>query len=134
MSGRLSSARARIRRSPPLDGAYRVLIAVLGAAIIVVGLLLVPLPGPGWVIVFGGIGLWATEFTWAARLARYGRRLLRRWTAWLRNRTRPVKAALAAGTVVVLAGLAWAFLAVSGVPGWFPEPVISALVRLPGVG
>lgn len=133
MSGPLQRVRARIRRSPPLNAGYRVLVAVLGAAIVVVGLLLVPLPGPGWVIVFGGIGLWATEFAWAARLARYARRLLGRWTAWVRERSRPAEAGLAAGALVVLAGLGWAFLAVSGVPGWFPDPVVSALVGLPGV-
>ena len=33
-----------------------------------VGLVLVPLPGPGWVVVALGVALLGTEFAWAARL------------------------------------------------------------------
>ena len=39
-----------------------------GLVLVAGGLVLVPLPGPGWLIVFLGIGIWATEFPWAARL------------------------------------------------------------------
>jgi len=41
------------------------------------GLALVPLPGPGWLIVFLGLGIMATEFAWAERLLDFGRRTLR---------------------------------------------------------
>jgi uncharacterized protein (TIGR02611 family) len=53
---------------------WRVMITVLGAVVIVVGLLLIPLPGPGWLIVFGGIGIWATEYVWAGRLLHWTKR------------------------------------------------------------
>jgi hypothetical protein len=50
---------------------------------VLVGLLLVPLPGPGWLIVFLG-----TEFPSAARFAVYLRRLLiRAWQCWRSRRT-----------------------------------------------
>lgn len=48
--------------------AKRVAITVAGFAVIVVGLILVPLPGPGWLIVFGGLAILATEYVWARRL------------------------------------------------------------------
>jgi uncharacterized protein (TIGR02611 family) len=38
---------------------------------VLVGLLLVPLPGPGWATVFEGLGILATEFRWADRLLRH---------------------------------------------------------------
>ncbi len=32
------------------------------------GLALVPLPGPGWAVVFVGLGMLALEFEWAEKL------------------------------------------------------------------
>lgn len=46
----------------------RLAVAVAGTTIVLVGLVLVPLPGPGWAIVFSGVALLSTEFTWAERL------------------------------------------------------------------
>ena len=40
----------------------------LGLVLVVGGLVLVPLPGPGWLIVILGIAVWASEFEPAARL------------------------------------------------------------------
>ena len=37
-------------------------------AILIGGLALVPLPGPGWAIVFIGLGMLALEFKWAENL------------------------------------------------------------------
>lgn len=52
----------------PVAALRRIAVAVTGTAIVLVGLVLVPLPGPGWAIVFSGVALLGTEFTWAARL------------------------------------------------------------------
>jgi len=47
-----------------------------------------PLPGPGWLIVFLGLVFLATEFPSAARFAVYLRRLLiRAWQCWRSRRT-----------------------------------------------
>ena len=50
----------------------RIVVGVLGAILVGGGLLLVPLPGPGWLIVFAGLALLATEFAWAARALERG--------------------------------------------------------------
>jgi uncharacterized protein (TIGR02611 family) len=47
---------------------YRITFAVLGTALILVGLALVPLPGPGWPIVAIGVGMLALEFDRAERM------------------------------------------------------------------
>jgi len=49
----------------------RTAVAVAGFVVLVVGLILIPLPGPGWLIVFAGLAILATEFAWAERLLRY---------------------------------------------------------------
>jgi uncharacterized protein (TIGR02611 family) len=99
------SVRARVRASPAGRIAWRVGVSVAGVAIIVVGIVLLPLPGPGWLIIFAGLGLLATEYEWAARLLRYARRTLSRWTAWVADRHRAVQALIGLAGLVLLGAL-----------------------------
>jgi uncharacterized protein (TIGR02611 family) len=46
----------------------------LGGLIILLGLALIPLPGPGWLLVGVGLAIWARDIAWAERLLRYVRR------------------------------------------------------------
>ncbi len=43
-------------------------IAIVGVTVILIGIPLIPLIGPGWLIVFTGLAILATEFEWARRL------------------------------------------------------------------
>ena len=90
MSRRVGAFMARwrgwLRKWPWLDTFYKVLVTALGLAIVALGLLLVPLPGPGWLIVFLGLTLLGSEYHWARRLLAWLRRVLarfwERWNAW----------------------------------------------------
>jgi len=109
----LRPVRSWVYRKPGGPLIWKTFIAVLGAAVVVVGLLLIPLPGPGWAVVFLGLAVWATEFVWAQRLLRRGRRLLREWTAWLARQSLLVRGLAGLLGLVVLAGLGylgWRFL------------------------
>lgn len=66
--------RATVRRTTAGRWAWRGLITVVGVAVIAVGIVLLPLPGPGWVVIFAGLGLLATEYEWARRLLAWTRR------------------------------------------------------------
>lgn len=106
-SGRL---RARVRSWPGGFVLWRAGITVLGTGIILVGIVLLPLPGPGWVIIFAGIGLLGTEYAWAARLLNAVRSRVRAWTNWTRAQSRSMRLAIGAAgllvlVVVVVAGL-----------------------------
>lgn len=81
------------RRHISIRIGYRVLIAVMGAIVIVLGLILVPLPGPGWLVVFGGLAILSTEFAWARRVARWLRAQLARFWAWWKARRAARRAA-----------------------------------------
>jgi uncharacterized protein (TIGR02611 family) len=89
---------------------------VVGTAVVVLGLFLVPFPGPGWLVVFLGLGILATEFAWAERLLDRARRQFRRWTGWIRRRTLAIRLLLATGTAAALAALIGGYLAWQGVP------------------
>ncbi len=101
-------SRVRARRGGQL--AWRIGVTVLGLAIIALGIVLLPLPGPGWVIIFAGLGLLATEYAWAARLLRTVRERVRQWSAWARAQSLAVRVLLGLAGLVVVAGalgLAW---------------------------
>lgn len=78
--------RAIIERYPWLNVVYKVLVTILGVAVVVVGVILIPLPGPGWLIVFLGMTILGSEYHWARRLTGWLRmqlaRFWERWRAW----------------------------------------------------
>jgi uncharacterized protein (TIGR02611 family) len=83
----LQCGRARVSRHPRLERLYRMGVALFGGLLAVLGLLLVPLPGPGWLVVFLGLAVLGTEFHWAKRIATWLKRQLDRfWTWWKKRR------------------------------------------------
>ncbi|HEX8306331.1 MAG TPA: TIGR02611 family protein [Jatrophihabitans sp.] len=103
----LQPIRDRVRRVPGGATIWTLLIALIGGAIVALGLVLIPLPGPGWALVFVGVAVWATEFRWAQRLLQHGRRLLRRWTAWAKRQSLLIRMLLGLVGLLVLAGAAY---------------------------
>ena len=63
----------------------RVGIAIAGGFVLVIGILAIPYPGPGWLIVFTGLAILATEFQWARRLLDRARGEYDRWQMWLKR-------------------------------------------------
>ncbi|WP_344982156.1 TIGR02611 family protein [Streptosporangium fragile] len=92
----------------------KIVIGVIGTVLVVGGLIMVPFPGPGWLVVFAGLAVLATEFHWAHRLLEFGKRTLSAWTAWLSRRGWTVKilvvlVAAATATAIVYYGLKLSF-------------------------
>ena len=84
--GCCARARQWVSRYPRLEHAYRIAVGILGGALTGLGLLLVPLPGPGWLVVFLGLAVLGTEFHWAKRIAVWLKRQLDRFWAWWKAR------------------------------------------------
>ncbi len=105
---RVEAMLATIRAHPTGRVAFRAAIAVLGALVVGLGLVLIPLPGPGWALVLLGLAVWAVEFVWAKHLLRYTRHRVQLWTKWATGQSLPVRLLLGAaglafvGTVAVL--------------------------------
>ena len=112
--------RAFFAKHPALDLTYRIVVGLLGGAIVVLGIILIPLPGPGWLIVFAGLALLATEFVWAERLLRYGRRRLHLWTQWVTQQSLLVRGLIGLAGLLCVAGAIWAYDVVVGLPSWVP--------------
>jgi len=81
--------------------------------IIAAGIVLLPLPGPGWVIIFGGLAIWSLEFTWAARLRRFAMRQVSTWTAWVGRQRWWVRVLIGLALVILIAAIVAGSLAIS---------------------
>jgi uncharacterized protein (TIGR02611 family) len=103
-----------------LNSGYRVVVGVGGGLVILLGLLTIPLPGPGWLTVIAGLVVLATEFYWAERLLRFTRRHVNRWTGWVGAQPRWVRVVLAAATAAFCYAIVVVVLHLTGVPGWVP--------------
>lgn len=81
--------------SAPCPGApfmKKFFVALIGGTVVIIGLALLVLPGPGVPLVVAGVAILATEFIWAQRAFRKARGAIARarhrsgLAAWLRRR------------------------------------------------
>ena len=111
-----------MRSRSGIDLAYRIAVGVVGTAVLVAGIIAIPYPGPGWLIVFGGLAILGTEFHWAQRVLRFLRRRYDAWSGWLRRQPHGVRLVVMVmtGTVVLLT--LWLVNAFGLVAGWLGLP------------
>ncbi len=117
---------ARIRANRVGRVILKIVITVFGTSLILLGLFLVPLPGPGWLIVLGGFAVLALEYRWARRIMRFLKGYLDRWTAWVKRQSWTVRLLLGASGLLLLGVLTWLALntdagsdAWDSIRGWF---------------
>ncbi|MCX4720708.1 TIGR02611 family protein [Streptomyces virginiae] len=70
----VSKAPAFIKRNRSLHLSWQVGVFIVGLAVIGAGIAMLVLPGPGWVAIFAGLAIWATEFAWAHLVLRWTKR------------------------------------------------------------
>ncbi|MEJ2886935.1 TIGR02611 family protein [Actinomycetospora aeridis] len=107
MRTRVRHFRARVRSKPKANKAWRLGIGILGTIVLILGVIAIPYPGPGWLIVFAGLGILATEFAWAGRLLRFARRHYDRWMAWVGRQHVVVKCLLGLLTCAIVLVTLW---------------------------
>ncbi len=125
--------RARLRRHPVTHIAWRIGVGLVGGVVTVVGLIMVPAPGPGWLVVFAGLLILSSEFEFAQRLLDFAREHVRRWNTWVMAQPLWVRGVVALGTLAVVWLLIWAYLVWQGVPALLPGWAADLLTRLPSV-
>lgn len=50
----------------------KITVAVSGGSVVLLGIIALPAPGPGWLIIFAGLAILRKEFHFAGRLLDYG--------------------------------------------------------------
>jgi uncharacterized protein (TIGR02611 family) len=106
--------RDQLRGHRVADFFYRIVVAVVGVSVLVVGIVAIPYPGPGWAIVFLGLAILATEFDRARRVLVFVRRRYDVVMAWFAQRGWPVKVLGAAFTLAIVLATLWLL----GALGW----------------
>lgn len=107
-------------------------IALLGGVVLMVGIIAIPYPGPGWLIVFAGLGILATEFEWAKRLLGYARVKYDAWQDWLRRQSAYIKTIFWLSTFLVVVATIWllnGYGIINGLLGLDMDWLNSPLVR-----
>jgi uncharacterized protein (TIGR02611 family) len=126
--------RARIKSTPTTRRLYRTLVAVVGVAIVLLGIVALPAPGPGWAIIFVGLAVLASEFEKAQQLLDFAKRHVHRWTSWIGRQHVLVRMLVGLAVLALVLGIFWAYFVVMGVPGWLPDVAEDPLLRfVPGV-
>ncbi|MDH6193600.1 uncharacterized protein (TIGR02611 family) [Mycobacterium frederiksbergense] len=111
--------RDRLRVRPAADFAYRIGVGVVGTLVLLVGIVAIPYPGPGWAIVFLGLAILSSEFDVAKRALRLVRARYDAVMAWFDRQHIAVKGLSAAFTGVFVVATLWLF----GMVGWTADLV-----------
>ncbi|MBC7459660.1 TIGR02611 family protein [Candidatus Saccharibacteria bacterium] len=85
----------------------KVITAIVGGIVVLVGFILIPYPGPGWLIVFAGFAILATEFEFAAKALGWLRHKYDEWSKWLRKQPAYVQLIMLSFTGLVVVSTAY---------------------------
>jgi uncharacterized protein (TIGR02611 family) len=113
--------RRRLRANPGTRVGLRLVVAVVGLVLVLGGFALVPLPGPGWLIVILGLAVWASEIEPASDLLEWVKRQVRRWEQWVKAQSRGVQALVVLLTFLFVACALWLTFRLTGLPGFLPD-------------
>lgn len=85
----------------------RVFIGVVGVSVFLIGVVLIPYPGPGWLIVFAGLAILSTEFEFAQRVLDFLKDKYDKWVVWLKRQHVVVQLLVLAFTGLVIVTTVW---------------------------
>jgi uncharacterized protein (TIGR02611 family) len=106
MVGTVKAWRAWLRRHTLLNSAWRLAVFTVGVLVLLAGIAMLALPGPGWAAIFVGFAILATEFAWAQSILASARRTALRAKQQAldpRSRRRNQLLAVAGGIVIAAA-------------------------------
>jgi tellurite resistance protein TerC len=69
----LGKFQAWLHGAMPYHWARRLVVAVIGSTVVLVGIALIVLPGPALIVIPIGLGILGLEFAWARRLLNHAR-------------------------------------------------------------
>ena len=122
--------RDRLRERPAVEFGYRIAVAVVGLVVLAVGIVTIPYPGPGWAIVFLGLGILATEFRWAQLVLHWVKVRYDKVMAWFRSQGLWVQVLGAVFTAAIVVATLWLLGAIGWVAGlvgiewaWLKSPI-----------
>lgn len=89
---------------------------------VLIGLILIPYPGPGWLVVFGGLAILSTEFVFASKVLEYAKGKYDAWTEWLKKQNIFIKSVVLGFTGAVVLLTLWLLNAPGFIVQFFDLP------------
>jgi uncharacterized protein (TIGR02611 family) len=90
----------------------RVAVGIVGGLVTVIGVIALVAPGPGWLIIFAGLGILATEFAWAAYVLEHAKRNVSKAAdrVRLKKEHRDILLAIIFGSLILILLIWYAYL------------------------
>lgn len=96
----------------------KLIVAVAGGSVLLVGIVAIPYPGPGWLIVFAGLAILSTEFAWAERALKHGREKYDQWNKWIKRQNWFIQSLAFIATSIVVILTIWLVNGYGLLNGW----------------
>jgi uncharacterized protein (TIGR02611 family) len=103
----LDGFRQRVRSTRTGRLTLQLVVGLLGGLVVALGIVLIPFPGPGWLIVLAGLAILAIEFVWAQRLLLFTKSRLESWWHWLGRQSMFVRLCVGLFGLLFVAGVLW---------------------------
>lgn len=103
----LEGFRQRVRSTRTGRLTLQLIVGILGGLVVVLGIVLIPFPGPGWLIVLAGLAILAIEFVWAQRLLLFTKGHLESWWHWLGRQTLVVRLGVGLFGLIFVGSILW---------------------------
>ncbi|GAA4672578.1 TIGR02611 family protein [Gordonia humi] len=118
MLARLGTRYRHLRHNHRYGFVLRYVTIIAGVLVTAVGIIAIPLPGPGWAIVFLGLLILSQELEWAARLRRWVMATLNSFYQRFVDGSPLMQAVLGVASTVVVVAILWLVNAFGIVGGW----------------
>ena len=81
--------------------------AIIGGVVVLAGIVMIPYPGPGWLVVFAGLAILSTEFKFASKALEYLKKKYDAWKIWLVKQPKIIQFLFLAFTGLVVLVTIW---------------------------
>lgn len=89
-------------QSAKREAAKKAFRTLLGGLVLLVGVVTIPYPGPGWLIVFAGLAILARDYPAAQRVLDFAKHRYDAWQQWLRRQPPAVRGLFWVATAAIV--------------------------------
>ena len=100
------------------DNSKKIAIGFVGWFVLIAGIVMIPYPGPGWVVVFIGLSILGTEFDWAKRVHTYAHDKYSAWQVWIASQKPIIRVIFWLLTCLTVIVTVWLFNGYGIVNSW----------------
>lgn len=85
----------------------KIAFAIIGWLVLLIGIVMIPYPGPGWAVVFAGLLILSKEYHWARRLLKYSKHRYESYQHWVSLQPLYIRSLMFIATGIVVVATLW---------------------------